>query len=117
MSSKGALIKQAREKMDLSMEALADICLLDLPQLEDFEEGRAELSESALRFICNVLDISPKALEEGNIQKRVAPESLAELAEELEKVSMQLREESTWMQMSQPSMDVEPSIDMTAPKM
>lgn len=89
---------EARENMGMSRETLADVCLLDLSELRDFEEGRIELGESAMRFLCNVLDISAPALRNGAIEKRITPEKLNALAEEMDQVSAQLRKESAWLQ-------------------
>lgn len=99
MGNQGTLIREAREKKGMSQETLADVCLISLADLKAFEDGEIELGEGATRFLCNVLDISAPALLEGRIEPRITPETLNALADKMEQVTAQLRQESSWLQM------------------
>lgn len=66
----GELIKKQREKMGMSLPELADRCLIKEEYLRMAEEGEPVLGRTDLVIICNVLEISSVALEDGRLVKK-----------------------------------------------
>ena len=88
----GELIRKQREEMGLSLPELADRCLIKEEYLQMAEEGEPVLGRTDLVIICNVLEISSVALEDGRIVKKPGIPELEEMLERLQEKADELQE-------------------------
>lgn len=88
----GELIKKQREKMGMSLPELADRCLIKEEYLRMAEEGEPVLGRTDLVIICNVLEISSVALEDGRLVKKPGMPELEGLIEKLQEKVDELQE-------------------------
>lgn len=61
----GTLIREEREKKDLSADVLANILLMDVKTLHQIEEGKEEMSDVRLNICANIFHLSKMAMVDG----------------------------------------------------
>lgn len=88
----GDLIRKQRENMGMSLPELADRCLIKEEYLQMAEEGEPVLGRTDLVILCNVLEISSVALEDGRLLKKPDIPELEELIRKLEEKADELQE-------------------------
>lgn len=85
----GGLIEKLRITHNISLDALANILLVNTDTLNAVENGKAQLSDSQLNMCSNIFDVSKFALENGEIRPRIKH---AELQFNLDRLMEQYRE-------------------------
>lgn len=85
----GGLIEKLRTTHNISLDALANILLVNTDTLNAVENGKAQLSDSQLNMCSNIFDVSKFALENGEIRPRIKH---AELQFNLDRLMEQYRE-------------------------
>ena len=88
----GELIRKQREEKGLSLPELADRCLIRQEYLQLAEDGEPVLGRTDLVILCNVLDISSVALEEGRLIRKPDLPELDRLIQKLEEKADELQE-------------------------
>ena len=88
----GELIRKQREEKGMTLSELSDRCLIKEKYLIKAETGEPVLSRADLVILCNVLDISSVALEEGRLQKKPGKTELEELIRKMEEKLEELQE-------------------------
>lgn len=88
----GLLIRKQREEKGMTLSELSDRCLIREKFLKEAEKGEPVLSRADLVIICNALDISSVALEEGRLVKKPGAAELEELIRKLEEKAGELQE-------------------------
>ena len=85
----GGLIEKLRTTHNISLDALANILLVNTDTLKAVENGKAQLSDSQLNMCSNIFDVSKFALKNGEIRPRIKH---AELQFNLDRLMEQYRE-------------------------
>lgn len=85
----GGLIEKLRTTHNISLDALANILLVNTDTLNAVENGKAQLSDSQLNMCSNIFDVSKFALENGEIRPRIKH---AELQFNLDRLMEQYKE-------------------------
>lgn len=85
----GGLIEKLRTTHNISLDALANILLVNTDTMNAVENGKAQLSDSQLNMCSNIFDVSKFALENGEIRPRIKH---AELQFNLDRLMEQYRE-------------------------
>lgn len=85
----GGLIEKLRTTHNISLDALANILLVNTDTLKAVENEKAQLSDSQLNMCSNIFDVSKFALKNGEIRPRIKH---AELQFNLDRLMEQYKE-------------------------